>query len=301
MARRSRVTGRKTGLSGDLALERVSSVSRWKATVLVERDTLELSPVLNTPPRHLNPSCASHLKRDNHVWAGRQGAFRGVLQNGSIMECVPQTRPHRRVSLSLSLSRRLFSHLECRAFFLLRAKSPARLLVCALSPDRSLPLAESTLGNAGADAGPNVVCNGITLGSDRNGAYRLRGDVSDFALWVRETRADDGRFVRILPSLVESGWRLVSGFCHHLESPMESRVLSRGALQVSRSCPNLGSKRTTRRVRNETHIHLLWLDTQAGPIPAGCLVAVERALLCKHGLPGPRLTEVQHRRRSATE
>ena len=40
-----------------------------------------------------------------------------------------------------------------------------------------------------ADVGPNVVASGLTVGSDRNGAYRLRGDVAVFALWKGHTPA----------------------------------------------------------------------------------------------------------------
>ncbi|KAJ8603004.1 hypothetical protein CTAYLR_001536 [Chrysophaeum taylorii] len=35
-----------------------------------------------------------------------------------------------------------------------------------------------------ADVGPNGVTRGFTIGSDRNGAYRLRGDINAFALWT---------------------------------------------------------------------------------------------------------------------
>lgn len=35
-----------------------------------------------------------------------------------------------------------------------------------------------------ADVGPNGVTRGFTIGSDRNGVYRLRGDLNAFALWT---------------------------------------------------------------------------------------------------------------------
>uniref|UniRef100_A0A7S3NGH3 Uncharacterized protein n=1 Tax=Aureoumbra lagunensis TaxID=44058 RepID=A0A7S3NGH3_9STRA len=49
--------------------------------------------------------------------------------------------------------------------------------------NRSAALFVDSMIQGCADVGANLIDQGLTLGSDRNGSYRLRGDLSVFALW----------------------------------------------------------------------------------------------------------------------
>jgi len=52
-----------------------------------------------------------------------------------------------------------------------------------VAPARSAALFVDGAIEGCANVGPNFVAQGLTIGSDRNGSYRLRGDVAEFALW----------------------------------------------------------------------------------------------------------------------
>lgn len=54
----------------------------------------------------------------------------------------------------------------------------------AATANRSAALFVDSSIEGCADVGPNGVTRGFTIGSDRNGLYRLRGDVSAFTLWT---------------------------------------------------------------------------------------------------------------------
>jgi len=59
----------------------------------------------------------------------------------------------------------------------------------ASSSKRSAALFVDSTIEGCADVGQNTVAAGLTIGSDRNGAYRLKGDVAVFALWKGHTPA----------------------------------------------------------------------------------------------------------------